>query len=96
MSCYMYPSANYYILSQNFEVAEEEKRTQQIKAFVARAAPSTSAAIGWLERLNPYQYLKADPKSVAVETLPSNLVLPLQKAIVQDGKGGRMNRHNMV
>lgn len=76
-------------------MAEEQKRTQQIKAFVARAAP-TSSAVNWIERWNPYQFVKADPKSVAVEALPSNLVLPLQKVIVQDGKGRRLGRNTSV
>lgn len=83
------------VINENFEVAEEQKRSQQIKAFVSRAAP-TSSALNWMESWNPYRFVKADPKSVAVDALPSNLVLPLQKAIVQDGKGRGLGRHASV
>lgn len=83
------------VINENFEVAEEQKRSQQIKAFVSRTAP-TSSALNWMEKWNPYQFVKADPKSVAVDVLPSNLVLPLQKAIVQDGKGRMLGRHPSV
>ena len=45
---------------------------------------SIQASPLWLRRLNPYRWFKANPKSIAVENLPSNLILPMQKAIIQD------------
>ncbi|KAF8321114.1 hypothetical protein DL93DRAFT_1599778 [Clavulina sp. PMI_390] len=81
------------VINENFEVAEEQKRSQQVKVWVERAATTTSGAVNLLDIINPYRYMKADPRSVTVEALPSNLILPLQKAIVQDGRSGRVNRN---
>ncbi|KIO32428.1 hypothetical protein M407DRAFT_214388 [Tulasnella calospora MUT 4182] len=73
---------------QNFEVAEEQKRARQFDAYLRKTEPS-STQVNWMEKWNPYRFVKAAPKSVAVETMPSGLVLPLKKAIVQDSRGRR-------
>jgi hypothetical protein len=68
---------------QNFAVAEEEKRKEQIAAFIRKSTPA-SAHVSWIDRLNPYRLMKAHHRSVKVETLPPNLVLPLKQNIGLD------------
>lgn len=76
------------VINENFEVAEEQKRARQFDAYLRKTEPS-STQVNWMEKWNPYRFVKAAPKSVAVETMPSGLVLPLKKAIVQDSRGRR-------
>ena len=38
----------------------------------------------WLRRLNPYRWIKDSPVTVKVDNPPLNLVLPMQKALVQE------------
>jgi len=68
---------------QNFAVAEEEKRKEQIEAFIRKSTPA-SAHVSWIDRLNPYRLMKAHHHSVKVETLPPNLVLPLKQNVGLD------------
>ena len=68
---------------QNFAVAEEEKRKEQIEAFIRKSEPA-SAHVSWIDRLNPYRLMKAHHHSVKVETLPPNLVLPLKQNVGLD------------
>lgn len=75
-------------MPQNFEVAEEQKRARQFDAYLRKTEPR-STRVNWLDKWNPYRFVKSNPKSVAVESMPSGLVLPLKKAIVQDGRGRR-------
>ncbi|KAH9939624.1 Ion transport protein-domain-containing protein [Epithele typhae] len=70
------------VINENFDVAEESKRSRQASHYWASHRPQQVRA-GWLRKLNPYRWLKAQPKAIEVE-LPSNLVLPMQKALVQD------------
>jgi hypothetical protein len=58
-------------------VAEEEKRKEQIEAFIRKSEPA-SAHVSWIDRLNPYHH------SIKVETLPPNLVLPLKQNVGLD------------
>ena len=37
-----------------------------------------------MDKMNPYNYVKARPKALASGTLPANLALPLRKAVVRD------------
>ena len=69
--------------SQNFAVAEEEKRKEQIEAFIRKSEPA-SAHVSWIDRLNPYRLMKAHHHSIKVETLPPNLVLPLKQNVGLD------------
>ena len=75
------------VINENFNVAEEKKREQQVAKHLANTQ-TTAGRFAWISRLNPYKYTKSNPKAIAVENLPSNLVLPLRKAIVQN-KGPR-------
>ncbi|KAM5541612.1 hypothetical protein V8D89_004802 [Ganoderma adspersum] len=70
------------VINENFDVAEESKRSRQASHYWASHRPQQARA-GWIRRLNPYRWFKAQPKAIEVE-LPSNLVLPMQKALVQD------------
>ena len=68
---------------QNFQIAEDQKRKQQIDAFIRRTEPA-SVRVSWVERLNPYRLMKAHHHSIKVEALPANLVLPLKQNMGQD------------
>ncbi|KAI0667461.1 Ion transport protein-domain-containing protein [Trametes maxima] len=70
------------VINENFDVAEESKRSRQASHYWASHRPQQVRA-AWIRRLNPYRWFKAQPKAIEVE-LPSNLVLPMQKALVQD------------
>ncbi|KAJ2913591.1 hypothetical protein MD484_g6822, partial [Candolleomyces efflorescens] len=71
------------VINENFDVAEEAKKGKQASNYwnQQQAKKGTST---WIRRLNPYRWIKANPVTVKVENLPSNLVLPMQKTLVQD------------
>ncbi|KAI0086810.1 Ion transport protein-domain-containing protein [Irpex rosettiformis] len=71
------------VINENFDVAEEHKRSRQASHFWAAQRPEKARA-AWVRRLNPYRWFAAKPKAIAVDQLPSNLVLPMQKSLVQD------------
>lgn len=71
------------VINENFDVAEEQKRSRQATHFWATQRPQQARA-AWIRRLNPYRWFAAKPKAIAVDQLPSNLVLPMQKSLVQD------------
>jgi len=71
------------VINENFAIAEEEKRKQQLQQFVDRDQPKDSH-ISWIVRWNPYNRFRARPKAVAVDAIPSSLVLPMKKAVVRD------------
>ena len=71
------------VINENFDVAEESKRSRQAKHYWASHRPEQARA-PWVRRLNPYRWFPAKPKAIAVEQLPSNLVLPMQKTLIQD------------
>jgi hypothetical protein len=71
------------VINENFEVAEEAKKGKQATHFLNQNQAEEASA-PWLRRLNPYRWVKANPVTVKVENLPSNLVLPMQKALIQD------------
>ena len=70
-------------VTQNFAVAEEQKRQRQIEDFIRRSEP-TAGRVTWIDRLNPYRYFDAQRGAVKVEALPPNLVLPLKQANAPD------------
>jgi voltage-dependent calcium channel len=70
------------VINENFDVAEESKRSRQASHYWASHRPQQVRST-WVRKLNPYRWFKAQPKAIEVE-LPSNLVLPMQKALVQD------------
>ncbi|KAF9557915.1 high-affinity cell membrane calcium channel [Agrocybe pediades] len=71
------------VINENFEVAEEQKEAKQASNFYSQHKARHSTA-KWLKNLNPYRWVKANPKTAKVSNLPSNLVLPMQKTLVQD------------
>ncbi|KAG5652105.1 hypothetical protein H0H81_006278 [Sphagnurus paluster] len=88
MSCWLFFS-NFIVLqmfiaviNENFKVAEESKKGQQASTYWA--SHNDAQKTHWLRRFNPYRFMKANPVKVKVEDLPANLVLPIQKSLVQD------------
>lgn len=71
------------VLHENFSVAEEVKKKKQASNYWA-THESSEAKPSWARKLNPYRWLKANPVTIKVDNLPSNLVLPMQKSLVQD------------
>jgi voltage-dependent calcium channel len=71
------------VINENFEVAEEQKKSKQTSHFYSQQK-ARLGTVTWLRRLNPYRWVKASPVTVKVDNLPSNLVLPMQKVLVQD------------
>ncbi|GJE94122.1 Ion transport protein-domain-containing protein [Phanerochaete sordida] len=71
------------VINENFDVAEEQKRSRQASHFWAAQRPQKARA-PWVRRMNPYRWFEAKPKAIAVDQLPSNLILPMQKSLVQD------------
>ncbi|WWC62542.1 uncharacterized protein I303_105138 [Kwoniella dejecticola CBS 10117] len=71
------------VINENFAIAEEQKRKQQVEAFIRRAEPQ-SAHISWIDTLNPYRLMSARHNAVKVGTLPPNLVLPLKQNVGAD------------
>ena len=82
------------VINENFNVAEESKKDQQATNYWATHRPQ-HAKVPWLRQLNPYRWVKADPVKVKVENLPPNLVLPMQKALVQDYNIPRSDKHSL-
>ena len=79
------------VINENFEVAEEQKKGKQTSHFYNQQKARDATAT-WLRHLNPYRWIKANPVTVKVDNLPSNLVLPMQKVLIQD----RSLRSDMV
>ncbi|KDQ07800.1 hypothetical protein BOTBODRAFT_591897 [Botryobasidium botryosum FD-172 SS1] len=71
------------VINENFEVAEEQKRAQQVQAYIRQTEPA-STGVNWIDRWNPYRFMRANPKAIVVDNLPSNLILPMNKSVVRD------------
>ncbi|KAG2155280.1 Ion transport protein-domain-containing protein [Suillus bovinus] len=85
------------VIHENFSVAEETKKSKQASDYWTQSHPQRVMHNSWTRKLNPYRWIKADPVRVKVENLPSNLVLPMQKTLVQDyGVIGQHNRKKPV
>ena len=69
------------VINENFEIAENSKKSRQASRYWAAHRPQETH-MPWLRRLNPYRWIKAQPKAIAVEQLPSDLILPMQKTLV--------------
>jgi hypothetical protein len=76
------------VINENFDVAEEQKRSQQATHYWSTHQVQAGRAT-WVRRLNPYRWFKANPVKVKVENLPSNLVLPMQQALYSSGASSR-------
>lgn len=70
------------VINENFDVAEEAKKGKQASNYWE--AQKAQRKVSWMRKLNPYRWVKANPVTVHVEHLPSNLILPMQKTLVQD------------
>ncbi|KAG1824615.1 Ion transport protein-domain-containing protein [Suillus subaureus] len=85
------------VINENFSVAEETKKSKQASDYWAQQHPQRVMHNSWTRKLNPYRWIKADPVRIKVENLPSNLVLPIQKTLVQDyGVIGKDSRNGPV
>ena len=71
------------VINENFDVAEEAKKGRQASHYWA-SQRQEKTQIPWMKKLNPYRWFAPAPKAIAVDNLPSSLVLPMQKALVQD------------
>ena len=71
------------VINENFQVAEEQKKSKQTSDFYSQQK-ARHGKVTWSRRLNPYRWTKANPATVNVDNLPSNLVLPMQKVLIQD------------
>jgi len=71
------------VINENFDVAEEAKKGRQASHYWA-SQRQEKAQTSWMKKLNPYRWFAPAPKAIAVDNLPSSLVLPMQKALVQD------------
>ena len=83
------------VINENFDVAEEAKLSKQASNYWASHQPERHQA-SWFRRLNPYRWVRANPVTVKVENLPSNLVLPMQKALVQDYTVGTSDTRSVM
>ena len=75
------------VINENFDVAEEQKRSKQASYYWSTHQVQAGRAT-WVRRLNPYRWVRPNPVKVKVENLPSNLVLPMQQALVQEYVSG--------
>lgn len=66
------------VINEGFEVAEEEKQKQQLERFVKRSK-AQSPTPTWMEKLNPYNHVKARAVDVNTGVLASTLTLPMRK-----------------
>ena len=71
------------VINENFDVAEEAKKGRQASHYWA-SQRQEKTQVSWTKKLNPYRWFAPAPKAIAVDNLPSGLVLPMQKALVQD------------
>lgn len=72
------------VINENFDIAEEAKRGQQVGNYFQTTQGPDKTWGAWIHRFNPYRWFKPSPRAIVVDNLPSNLVLPMQKALVQD------------
>lgn len=71
------------VINENFDVAEEAKKGRQASHYWA-SQRQEKIQVSWMKKMNPYRWFAPAPKAIAVDNLPSGLVLPMQKALVQD------------
>ncbi|KAG6899490.1 hypothetical protein C0993_009751 [Termitomyces sp. T159_Od127] len=80
------------VINENFEVAEGMKKEEQAwKYWNSHQAQQGSAS--WMRRFNPYRWIRPSPVKLKVD-LPANLVLPMQKSLVQDYRVPRNDAHS--
>ncbi|KAG6811221.1 hypothetical protein H0H92_008482 [Tricholoma furcatifolium] len=80
------------VINENFSVAEELKKGEQASKYWATHQAQQGSA-SWMRRFNPYRWIRPNPVKVKVD-LPANLVLPMQKSLVQDYTVPSNNAHS--
>ena len=83
------------VINENFQIAEEQKKGKQATHYYIEQK-ARHGNVSWFRRLNPYRWIKASPERATVSSLPSNLVLPMQKDLVQDYALSRSNSRSQV
>ncbi|CAG8639396.1 14659_t:CDS:10, partial [Cetraspora pellucida] len=71
------------VVQENFAIAEEEKHKIQVETFRRNADPTIKKDVA-IERWNIYRYFKEKPKPLAIESIPSSLILHTQKSRVKE------------
>ncbi|CAG8834078.1 7917_t:CDS:2, partial [Racocetra persica] len=71
------------VVQENFAIAEEEKHKIQVETFRRNADPTIKKDVV-IERWNIYRFFKEKPKALAIENLPSSLILHTQKSRVRE------------
>ncbi|KAH7099033.1 Ion transport protein-domain-containing protein [Auriculariales sp. MPI-PUGE-AT-0066] len=77
------------VINENFQIAEEIKQGRQFDRFRQKAEPE-EARVGWLDRINPYNWFRAAPESVNVSDLGQN-ALPIRIAVMQAREAAKKN-----
>ncbi|KAK9722726.1 hypothetical protein K7432_002447 [Basidiobolus ranarum] len=72
------------VIVENFEMDEEEKRRLQLEETIKGIEIRQKESQKVISRWNPYRFLKPSPKALAVNNIPSNLVLPVQKSAARE------------
>ncbi|KAL1918646.1 uncharacterized protein VTP21DRAFT_2668 [Calcarisporiella thermophila] len=72
------------IILENFEIHEDAKRKAQIEAFIDQTSKARRSKNDPISRWNIFRYFAPKPKSLAVEGMPSSLILPMQKRYIRD------------
>jgi hypothetical protein len=80
------------VINENFDVEEAKKHALSDSS---GNRPQESHGT-WILPLNPYRWIRARRVVVVVEELPTNLVLPMQKSVVQDYSVPGAGAHSIV
>ncbi|KAG2214396.1 hypothetical protein INT47_000952 [Mucor saturninus] len=83
------------VLMENFEIAENDKRKNQILHYMKKTENEIDKKTV-VSRWNIYRYFKAKPKELDVTNIPSNLVLSVQKNIVREFMNEADQQHEPV
>ncbi|KAI8983763.1 Ion transport protein-domain-containing protein [Pilobolus umbonatus] len=75
------------VLMENFEIVEDDKRKRQVLHYMKKTEDvldKTNVVNPW----NIYRFFKPKPKGLDIKNIPYNLVLTVQKSIVQEFMSG--------
>ncbi|ORY05860.1 hypothetical protein K493DRAFT_333364 [Basidiobolus meristosporus CBS 931.73] len=72
------------VIVENFEMDEEEKRKLQLEETIKGIETRQKEGQAVISKWNPYRFLKPSPKALEVDSIPSNLVLPVQKRAARE------------
>src|SRR5438132_230564 len=78
------------VINENFQVAEEAKKGRQTEKYL-ESQQAHQGRFSWMRKLNPYRWMRANPVTIKVDNLPTNLVLPMNEALVQDYDASQSN-----